>query len=68
MAALTLLMLPFEIRLALIEERTILSVGSVEVSTNDVIVVFSLAAGSVALATFFTEVILPHSKKIRRRR
>ena len=70
-ASLILVMLPVEVafkQLALVEEKTIISLSGLEVTTNDILVIFSLAAGSVALATFFTEVILLQSEKIRRKR
>ena len=55
-------------QLALIEERTLISVAGVEVTNNDVITVSSLAAGAIALSTFFTEIVLPQTRRIRRRR
>jgi len=62
---------PFQVSLrqmALIEDRTIISVAGIEVTNSDIITVSSLAAGAIALSTFFTEVVLPQTRRIRRRR
>ena len=54
--------------LALIEDRTIISIGGLEITNIDIITICSLAAGSIALSQFFTEVILPQTRKVRRKR
>jgi len=54
--------------MTLIEDRTIISVAGIEVTNSDIITVSSLAAGAIALSTFFTEVVLPQTRRIRRRR
>jgi hypothetical protein len=57
-------------QLALIEEKTVITIQGLEIkiTSNDIIVISSLAAGSVALGTFFTQVIIPQTKRVRRKK
>jgi len=67
---LALLMTPVQVafrQLALIEEKPVISAGGLEVTSTDIITIATLAAGSVALGTFFTEIIIPQAKKVGRR-
>ncbi len=55
-------------QLALIEEKTVISAGCMEVTSNDILAIASLAAGSVAMGTLFTYIILPQTEKLRGKR
>jgi hypothetical protein len=51
-----------------VEDKTVIKAGSIEVTSNDIIAIFSIAAGSATLSAFITELIIPQSKKVLKRR
>ncbi|RLG03522.1 MAG: hypothetical protein DRN61_04645 [Thaumarchaeota archaeon] len=53
--------------LSIIQEKTVISIAGYDVSSTDIITIASLASGSVALGTFITDIIIPQTKRVRRR-
>jgi hypothetical protein len=71
LAIIGLLLTPITIQfkqLALVEDKTVIRAGSIEVTSNDIIAIFSIAAGSATLSAFITQLIIPESRKILKRR
>ena len=71
LALMALILTPITIQfksLAIVEDRTVIQIGTAEITSNDIIVISSLAAGSVALSQFITSLIIPQTKKVLKRK